>query len=59
MTDEKRLFTVLPIRINLPIRKQVLAPWPDEAVHVVRGEVGREHGGAEVVAGVCLVADIQ
>ena len=31
----------------------------DEAVHVVRGEVGREDGGAEVVAGVCLVADIQ
>ena len=38
-------------------RGQVLRA--DEAVYVVRGEVGREDGGAEVVAGVCLVADVQ
>ena len=52
--DLERLCGVYP---DLGERGQVLRA--DEAVHVVRGEVGREDGGAEVVAGVCLVADIQ
>ena len=45
------------VDIDLGERGKVLRA--DEAVHVVRGEVGREDRGAEVVAGVCLVADVQ